>query len=114
MKVANFGEQVLAWRLLAGYTQPLAAHELGIHTASLNAIERGRRATWPKDAQVPELPLEIAAPHVQLTLLRRRLRLRQPALAAKLGVSVHKLRAWESGRDGTAPSQDVLDQCGSC
>ncbi len=123
----SFGERLIAWRALRALSQPAAAFELGIHTASLNAVERGRRERLPAAAKLPDdLPETAERGDVVLAIVRRRLGLRQGLFAERMGivrrrlglrqglfaermgVHVYRVRCWESGKPGTLPPPEVV------
>jgi DNA-binding transcriptional regulator YiaG len=105
----TFAEQLIAWRALRALSQPAAAFELGIHTASLNAVERGRRERLPAVARIPDdLPRAVDRGDLVLGIVRRRLGLRQGLFAERMGVHVYRVRCWESGKPGTLPPPEVV------
>jgi DNA-binding transcriptional regulator YiaG len=108
----TFAERFIAWRALRALSQPAAAFELGIHTASLNAVERGRKARLPAVAVLPvDLPTTVTRGDVVMTLVRRRMGLRQVLFAERLAVHVYRVRCWESGKPGTFPPPEVVARC---
>jgi len=105
----TFAEQLIAWRAMKALSQPAAAHELNVHTASLNAVERGRRDRLPREAILPaDLPATVERGDLVLMIVRRRLGLRQARFAELMGVHVYRARCWESGKPGTLPDPGVV------